>query len=311
MTKFRASLLVLTGGISYGFLSGLTKLAYAAGVQTGMLSTWLNVVGSVVLWSIVLGLRRKTAPGSDGASAISRTEVLLLLFAGSLSGLTGILYYFALAWLPAALAIVLLFQFTWLGSLPELLLEGSRLTKARLSGLACLIPGTILAVSGGRFTQTGLAWWGIVLGLFSAVTYSGFLYCTGRVASQSNPWVRSALIVSGALGINLIIFGPGYLWRIAGGTGPGTAEVALSASRLAPLLIYGSLMGLCGPIIPTVCFTYGIPRTGSGLAALLGAVELPVVVLVAWLFLGEAVTALEWLGIAVIFLGIWLGERET
>jgi drug/metabolite transporter (DMT)-like permease len=77
-----------------------------------------------------------------------------------------------------------------------------------------------------------------------------------------------------------------------------------------PLLVYGSLMGIFGPVIPTVCLAYGVPVIGGGLASLLGAVELPMVVAVAYLFLGEQVSWQQWIGVIVILFGIYFSERD-
>ncbi len=315
MRKFEASLLALAGGMSYGVLSGLVKKAYAAGVDTGPLTTLQNIVGASFLWSIVWWMARRarqekqtvaahnlTATASADAQDItttepasSRREVVQLLLVGSLPGLTGVFYYLALVRISATLGIILLFQFVWLGVLLEALIERRWPGKFRLLALACLIPGTWLAVGAEQLNSTTLSWSGITLALLSAVTYSGFLYCTGRVATNVPPWKRSALIITGSLLINFLAFPPTYL----------TKEVIT-----APLLIYGGLMGIFGPVIPTICFAYGVPVIGGGLAALLGAVELPMVVAVAFLFLGEPVVWQQWLGVAIILFGIYLSEQE-
>lgn len=292
MKKFQASLLALSGGVSYGLLSGFTKQAYAAGVTTGPLTTFQNLAGALLLWLLAL-------LAGQNRGKVTREQVVKLLLVGTLPGLTGAFYYLSLADLPAAVAIVLLFQFTWLGGLLEFLMEGRRPGLNHWLALACLIPGTLLAV--GQLKPASFAWQGVVFGLLSAVTYAGFLYCTGRVVPEVSPWIRSPLIISGSCLINLVVFPPLYL----------TDMVLTKQMLTGDLFLWGTLMGIFGPVIPTVCFTFGVPVIGGGLAALLGAVELPTVVLVAYFLLGEPVNGLQWLGVLIILAGIYFGERET
>lgn len=286
MTKLQASGLALLGGASYGLLSGLTKLAYASGVATGPLTITQNLVGALSLWLFASILAR-------GEAKPGRRQILSLLLTGALPGLTGAFYYLALARLPAALGIVLLFQFTWLGVVLEWLLSGRRPAASRWLALLLLLPGTVLAagLSGSRVQWH---WGGAGLALLAALAYTGYLAAAGRVALQVSPWWRSAWISTGATLSTAIFF---RLVVPETGGNPGA------------LIWYGSLMGLFGVLLPTLCFSYGVPVIGGGLAGILGAVELPVVLLVAAAFLGEKVGFWQWLGAGLMLGGIYFGEK--
>lgn len=291
MKKVEASILALAGGVSYGVLPGLVKKAYAAGVATGPLTTLQNLVGATMLWLLAWGMGRyakqkqviadssqsaspndwaqstdillKTSQAAETTNAVHDTsqptvawqQIAKLLLVGFLPGLTGVFYYLALVELPAAIGIVLLFQFTWAGVLLEAFVKRRRPGKFRLLALGCLIPGTWLAVGATNLNSTALSWHGLGLGLLSAFTYAAFLYCTGEVETDVPPWTRSALIITGSLIVNLLVFPP----------------TALTIATLTiPLLVYGALMGIFGPVIPTVCFAYGVrvlcpPRSFSPL----------------------------------------------
>lgn len=288
MTKFQASLIVLLAGVSYGLLSGFTKHAYSLGITTGHLITMQNIVGASILWLLVL-LKK------DKLFSLTGKKVIQLLSVGILPGLTGVFYYLALRDLPAAIGIVLLFQFTWMGVLLDYLFEGRKIGRKQIYALLCLLPGTALAVGLNPASLELISLNGLILGVLAAVTYAGFLYSTGKIAVDVPPFPRSALIITGSLLINLIIFPPVGL-----GQGVITGD----------LFLWGSLMGIFGPVIPTVCLTYGVPHIGAGLSAILGAVELPMVVAVAYFFLGEKVNMLQWAGIIVILLGVYIANRE-
>ncbi|MFZ5625907.1 MAG: DMT family transporter [Bacillota bacterium] len=287
MTKFQASMLALLGGASYGLLPGFAKQAYASGVGTGPLTMTQNLIGAILLWWIAFIAAR-------GQSKPDRRQILQLLLTGALPGLTGAFYYWALTLLPASLGIILLFQFTWMGVGLEWLLTGIKPGPSRWLAMLLLLPGTVLAAG----LERGIAhlhWLGVILGLLSAVAYTGYLYAAGRVATSVSPWFRSAWISTGAT-ITTSIFFSLFL------TGDGGGKVG-------DLLLYGGLMGLFGALLPTVCFAYGVPVIGGGLAGILGAVELPVVLLVSQLFIGERVEPLQWLGALLMLAGIYLGEK--
>lgn len=54
--------------------------------------------------------------------------------------------------------------------------------------------------------------------------------------------------------------------------------------------------------------TYGAPQIGGGLATILSSVELPTAVLMSWVILSETVLLLQWIGIFIILLGIFVAR---
>lgn len=64
-------------------------------------------------------------------------------------------------------------------------------------------------------------------------------------------------------------------------------------------------------ILPPYVFAKGAPHLDTGMAAILGAVELPVVIIVSGLLLGERTGWVQWLGIGLILAGIILSERKS
>jgi drug/metabolite transporter (DMT)-like permease len=106
MNRLKYSLLVLIGACSYGILSTIMKFAYAEGFHIN------EVIGSQYFfgWILLLFLLLTRA-----RYRVTKKQALSLLLAGTATSLTGIFYGFALKKLPASIAIVLLFQFTWIG----------------------------------------------------------------------------------------------------------------------------------------------------------------------------------------------------
>lgn len=286
-------ILVLIGACSYGFVATTVKLAYADGFTVPQVTVAMSTIGALVLWLMVF-LRPRTwrNPFSGGGWK--------LLFIGIFGmSLTTIFYNTTLEKLNASLAIILLFQFTWITLVLDCVSRRVWPNRYQWLSIAIVLLGTVLAVgvseeSFARFTAMG-----VILGLLSALTYSLFLWMTGYIKTDHDPVMRSAMTLTGVL---IVIYGF-YIPFIAGG-------VALPAN-LGKLLLWALLIGTLSYIIPTVTMNFGIPKIGSSLASMLCAMELPVVTIVAYTLLNEKVTMLQWLGILFILTGIVIAEQKN
>ncbi|MBO8162710.1 MAG: DMT family transporter [Brevibacillus sp.] len=281
---FRYVLLVFLGACSYGVLSTFVKLAYSAGFLPGEVTGSQVLIGAGLTWLPALFFIKKR---------VSAKQWLMLLGVGLTAGLTGVLYYTALQFVPASIGIVLLFQFTWMGVLLEAIVERKRPTSDKIAALLLLFVGTALA---GDILESGWQQFtliGLLLGLLSAVAYTLFIFFSGKVAVDVNPWIRSALIATGSALLTFVIYPPDFL---------------INGSLFAGLFNYALPLALFGVLIPTVFFTIGVPKIGGGLATILGAAELPTAVFMSSIVLREQVSALQWFGVAIILIGIAVPE---
>lgn len=279
----RYMLLVFLGACSYGILSTIVKLAYSQGFSAAEIIGGQMVFGFLLTWIPALFFLRTKPP---------KNLLLLLAAVGLVVGTTGILYYNALQYIPASLAILLLFQFTWMGVLAESIMSRTLPDKLTLVSLILLIVGTILA--GGLLENGGLEQFhliGVLFGLLSAVSYTLFILFSGKTALSVNPWLRSSSMSTGSLLLTCLVYPPVFL--IDGTLGEG-------------LFPYVFLLALFGVLIPTVCFNFGVPHIGAGMAAILGAAELPMAIFASSLVLHERVTWLQIVGVLIILLGIVL-----
>jgi drug/metabolite transporter (DMT)-like permease len=298
------TLSVFLGAASYGVLSTIVVLAYGSGFQLG------EVVGSQLLTGFVLAcalawfvkrkelrnvkssvLSPKSAPAYE---ALTWKQRLLLMAAGLPTAITGLLYYGSLRYVPASLAIILLFQFTWIGVLIQAISERKRPNRMMLITLAVLFAGTMLAAG---IVEQGMIRFhliGVLLGLLSAVSYSLFLVVSGKAVPSAHPAYRSMWMIGGGLAFVFVLFPPNFLVN----------GMLFSSS----LMGYGFLLGLFGAFIPPVLFTIGVPRIGEGLASVLGAAELPVAVLMSSVVLHEQVSLLQWAGVVIVLLGVAIPE---
>ncbi|MFC0213749.1 DMT family transporter [Paenibacillus chartarius] len=282
-------LAVIIGASSYGILSSCIKLVYEAGFNDGQVTLSQVTVGTLMLWVVVLCVRSAwTNPFRGPWIKLSLVGIFGLL-------MTTVFYNIALSELNASLAIVLLFQFTWITMAMDSVVSRRAPTRRQIGAIAVILAGTILAVDLFTSDWSRVSIKGIMFGLLSAMTYSTFLFFAGRVKTDMDPFMKSALMQTATLPVLFILYPP---------------LTYIHSEHWVPLLSWGLLIGLFGQVLPTIMFNVGIPRIGSSLSAMIGSVELPVAIIAAYVILGEPVGVMQWLGMLLILLGIVAAELK-
>ncbi|MGM0883876.1 MAG: EamA family transporter [Bacillota bacterium] len=297
---------VFLGAASYGILSTIVVLAYGKGYELGEVVGSQLLTGFVLAWGLALIMKwrekQKARVNASNHSAVNGAVAkltwkhrLLLMAAGTPTAITGLLYYESLRYIPASLAIILLFQFTWIGVLIQAVSQRKRPNGIMFFTIAVLLGGTLLAAGimeqgTGKFNVTG-----VILGLLSAVSYSLFILFSGKAVPSVHPAYRSAWMITGGMLLVFILFPPLFLFN---------------GLIWGELLLFGFLLGMFGAFIPPVLFAIGVPHIGEGMAGILGASELPVAVLLSSFVLNEHVSMLQWAGVTIVLLGIALPELK-
>lgn len=298
---------VLIGAMSYGILSTIVVLAYGEGYKLGEVVGTQLLTGCILAWLLALytkvreNRKQRSRTNTAAAVAVSKAPAmklawkhrLLLMLAGAPTVVTGLLYYQSLRYIPASLAIILLFQFTWISVLIQAVSKRQRPDKITVLTLILLFGGTLLAA--GILNQGAAEFnaLGLMLGLLSAVSYSMFIIFSGKAVPAAHPAYRSAWMVTGGLLLLFILFPPYFLFN---------------GLLWSQLLLFGFLLGLFGAFIPPVLFAIGVPHIGGGMAGILGAAELPVAVLLSSFVLHEHVSGLQWAGVILVLIGVVLPE---
>ncbi|REK77060.1 EamA family transporter [Paenibacillus paeoniae] len=292
---------VFIGSASYGILSTFVVLAYGQGYKLGEVVGTQLMVGFLLSWLFATYVERRqkrsadsgSAKGSGGAKTgrggLAWKTRLLLMAAGLPTAITGLIYYQSLRYIPASLAIILLFQFTWIGVLLQSIRQKKRPNRAILTTLVILLGGTVLAAGimeqgGGTFHLLG-----VTLGFLAAISYTLFILFSGKAAPEVAPATRSKWMLAGGMTFVFILFPPAFLWN---------------GDLFSSLFLFGLVLGLFGAFIPPLLFTYGVPHIGEGMAGILGAAELPVAVLLSSIVLHEHVSWLQWTGVIVVLVGV-------
>lgn len=295
--KFIGGISVFLGACSFGLLSTIVKNAYAEGYVLGQITGTQAFLGMVILWTLYLlqnlfSKKRRADQKNDvdKEKTLRPTVWWKVSLAGVFTGLVGIFYYQCVRLLPASIAIILLMQYLWISILIEALLFKKKPHPIQLTAAVIVLAGTLFA--GGIFNETvSLNLKGIGFGLLAALSYAIFLIASGRVGNDLPVLKKSALMITGSCIMTWILFPPMFLF---------------DGVFFAGLYKWGLALSLLGTIIPPLFFSFGIPRTGVSLGAILSAAELPVAVISSRFILQENVQALQWFGVALILSAIVL-----
>ncbi|MEH7106490.1 EamA family transporter [Bacillus sp. JJ1764] len=280
MQNFKYSLLVLLGGLSYGLLSTVVKLGFLDGFSVQEQIGGQYLFGWLVLLLIDLLFSRHK---------VLKKQVIILLIVGTTMSMTGIFYGFAVEELSASVAVVFLFQFSWMGVFIEAFANKIFPSLGKILSVIILFIGTLFA--GGVFQGflQEFSWKGIIFGLLAALSFSFYIFVSSRVATEVPPYTKSLIMATGATIMICIAFPPVFI---------------IDGTLQSGLWKYSVFLGLFGIVIPNVCFTIGAPKVGPGLSTILGSIELPTAIIASITLLNEAVSVLQWVGIALILFGI-------
>ncbi|MFC7363551.1 MULTISPECIES: EamA family transporter [Bhargavaea] len=280
MPKWIYPVMIAVGSSCYGILSTNIKLAMNAGFTASEAVTAQYMTGfflALILFAVI----NRRLPSLKGAAA--------LIPAGVFTAATGIVYGKSLVYLPASLAVVLLFQFTWIGMLIDCIARKRLPNRAEVISLVLLFMGTVLAAGLIGTDLTGIPWQGWAWGMAAALTFSLFIFSNRKTVEGMDTLTR-LLITSFVAAVIISIFqSPEILWN---------------GSLTDGLWMYGLLLGVFGIIAPVVLFGMAVPHVGSGLSSILSSTELPVAVTVSVLLLHEPFSGVQLVGIIVILIGM-------
>jgi drug/metabolite transporter (DMT)-like permease len=199
--------------------------------------------------------------------------------------------------LPASLAVVLLFQFTWIGMVISCIAKRQLPSRIEFISLIVLFAGTLPAAGLIDVDLSQIPIQGWLWGLAAALCFSLFLFVNGKPTASMNLSNRLLLVSFFAFMTTSVFQSPEIIWN---GTLFGEG-----------LWMYGLALGLFGMIIPVYLFTIAVPKVGLGMSSILGAFELPIAVMVSVILLNETVTALQIIGIVIIIIGITLPTLQN
>ena len=283
MKPWMYSLMIIFAASCYGILSTIIKLAIRDGFTAPEAITSQYFTGFVLAILIFIIVRRSLPKFGGG---------MTLLLAGLFTATTGIVYGQAVTYMPASIAVVMLFQFTWIGILFDCIAKRRLPERIEVISLLFLLGGTIFAAGVIGTDISGIPWQGWAWGMASAFSFASFVMINQRQVKGMDTETRLLFTSLFAVIVIFIFQSPEIIWNgtyFSGG-----------------LWIYGLILGLFGIVIPIYFFSIAVPKVGTAAASILSAMELPVAVTVSVILLSETLTFLQVVGILIILFGMSL-----
>lgn len=252
---------------------------------------WRYAVSIPVMWALTILWTRYLAPNKL-ARPLPRIRLLLtgILFAGA--ALTSV---FGLQRLDASLYVVLFFTYPAMTGLLAALL-GEPLPLRGWVALALTMVGIALTAPEIFGLRLGLgAVSGVLWALANALVVAFYMTAVGHI---SRGYPTTPLITAYSLTGTVLLVVPAVL--VAGVQVPDTPRLWL--------LFLG--MGTFATTLPIFGLTMGITKLGASRAAIVGTLEPALVIVMAYLLLGERLLPVQWAGATLIILSILILEGK-
>lgn len=293
-------LFIIFGSSSYGMLSTFVKLSYKEGFTTAEVTTAQFAWGVLIL-SILAFFQKKKGV------TIQKEDIKKLMIAGIPIALTSVLYYLSVRYIDASVAVVLLMQSVWMGVIVEAVQKKKLPGIEKVIAVVLILFGTLLATKVIGAENMNLDPRGLILGMITAMCFSWGLYSTSSVANHLDPITRSRfMLYGGSIVVTLFTL----LTQIA----PYYMNIHLVSEGFIfnkpfdsnIFKYYGLIVAVFGTVIPPIMLNKGFPIVGVGLGSILSSIELPVAMTISFLFLGEIITLVQWMGVGIILSAIVL-----
>lgn len=285
---------VALGASSYGMLATFVKIAYQQGFTTAEVTTSQYVFAIICLLFLNFMIRNKPLEKA------TNQDLKRLILSGTSMGFTSVLYYLSVRYINASIAVVLLMQSVWIGVLLETIIDKSKISFSKIAAVVLVLIGTILATNILK-SELIFDFKGYLFGFLAAISFSITLYSTNSVAKHLHPYKRTLFMLFG--GAIIVLFFTLFTQIL-----PTYFQIEIVPKEFvfikpfdsSILYTWGILLSVLGTVLPPILLNKGFPLVGVGLGSIVSALELPVSVTCAFIFLNESVSFIQWIGIFVI-----------
>lgn len=219
------------------------------------------------------------------AKAMSLQQFILgLLFAGLIGA-----NYLAIARLPIAVAILLLFTSPLMVVLWIALTTRSMPGRSVLAAMLLLIVGVVLVSKVVESNLSEFNGFGILIGLSSAVFFTTYNLQGERVGHSDE-----------TLGVMLKTFAVASTFWLAYQIAQGVPVTLLEPENIWKIFY----VGLAGTLLPYSLFFWGIQRVQTERAVVIATLEPVIASALAWLWFGQTLTFLQLIGGILIIIAV-------
>jgi len=286
-----AGLLVFLGAICFSAKAVLVKLAYRYEVDSVSLLT-LRMVFSLPVFLLVAWWVSRSR--TSRAQPLNRRDWFYILLFG-IAGyyLASILDFIGLQYITASMERLILFIYPTMVLVLSALFLGKPIRREQYLALGLTYVGIALAFAQGM-SLSGQSDFvkGAIFIFFGAFSYAIYLIGSGNLLPRLGTWRYTSLAMSAACGAVIIHHGILYQWQLF--------------HFPAPVYWLAFLMAMLSTVLPAFLVSEGIRVIGSGNASIIGSVGPISTIVLAYIFLGERLGGLQWLGTGLVISGVIL-----
>ncbi|NUP50560.1 MAG: EamA family transporter [Catenulispora sp.] len=286
----------VTSSVAFGAGGPFAKALIEAGFSP-LQAVWLRLIGTfAVLVAMCLVLRR---PGQ--LATIARNRGAIAVYGLVAVAACQVLYFVAASRLPVGIAILLEFTGPVLVVAWEKLVRHTHVPAVSVIGVAVAMVGLAIVVqiwSGLRLDAAGLA-----AGLGAAAGNATYFLLIDRLAGSVDPLTLTV----GGMAVGVVLLLPlaapwSAPWGVLGAAVP-------MGPHHAPGWTLAAFMVLASTVLAYLTGAAAIQRLSATVAAGLAYVEPAAATTLAWIVLGERLTATQIAGGAVVLAGAFLAQR--
>ena len=290
-------LFVASGALLWATNGIVSSLVLAAGrVSPSDLAAYRTYASALLLGAGVVAV----LPG------LSRGSLARLAAFGVLGiSLPQWLFYESILRIDVPIALVIVYTAPVLVTAFERVVRRRRLPRTVYAAIVVAIGGVVAAVLGNAGGFEGLSGTGLLLAVAAMAAYSCQILLAAVQPSELRPLQRigGAMVFSSLF---WLILDP--VWTLPFDALGDSIALGPRLEGMAPAVLLIAYITLLGTVVPYGLLVAGAARIGAGAASVTGMVEPIVASVLAWLLLGQALTALQIAGIAVALLGVTVAE---
>lgn len=279
--------LVMTGNVLFSAKAIFAKLIFRYDVDPTTLMT-LRLGFSFPFFAIaaIWALKRN---GRIFLSGKDWQYLLLFAFLGYYGA--SFLNFIGLRTVTAGLERLILFTYPTMVLVLMALLRGIRITAVQGWALILTYGGILLVLIPGLQASPTVGIGAIYI-LGSALSFALYLVFVGDYIQRLGSVLFTSIVLMLAAGMTALHF-----------------ALTRSISVLVlPWEVYGLFLGLAvvSTVIPVFMISEGIRRLGASNTSIIASIGPVATIVLAYIFLGEPITALQLLGTTIVLIGVWL-----
>jgi drug/metabolite transporter (DMT)-like permease len=290
--------MVTAGSILWGLNGVISRMALDAGIEPRQLAGWRVLSAALLMTGAIVVLRR--------AQFRCSRRALLSIAAFGLFGVTlpQWLYYEAISRFDVGLTLVIVYTAPlWVAGIHRVT-RGSRQPRQVSVAMGSALVGVAIAVlGGGGLGDASLL--GLALAVATSLAYTAQLMLADRL--------DTSLPASSRLALSMIF--AAMFWLLL----PSVRDLPTDLLRSdvpfgqldfqVPLLLLIAYVVVGGTILPYAFLVGGVSRIGPVAAGVTGMIEPLIAITLGWALLGQSLTVIQGLGIALVLASVLVSER--